>query len=772
MDAIKKWLFGAASVALIAGAPTFTLLPKSTAGMKEVAVAADSEASGEAQYVGAETCNGCHKDQAAQWRQSHHAKAMQHASSQTVLGDFNNATLPLSGAVSRFFKRDGKYFVHTDGPGNQPSEYEIRYTFGVSPLQQYLVELPGGKLQALGTAWDARPKAQGGQRWFHLYPDEKLKAGDPLHWSGRDQNWNFMCAGCHSTNLQRNYDPVSDSYQTTWSDINVACEACHGAGSHHAAWAREGKKAALANSGFALRLRSGNGLSWNFSSSAQKIATPQPEAGVRGTDRHDEAETCFPCHSRRQDLSRTDKVGQLFLDRYQPSLLERGQYHVDGQIDGEVFEFGAFTQSKMYRAGVTCSNCHLPHSLKLRAEGNALCGQCHQASHYERPEHHHHQAGTAGAACVNCHMPTKTYMGVDQRRDHGFHVPRPDVSKRFQTPNACAQCHAGKSPQWATAALERWGAKTGDGAQRLASGMDAAWSGSVQTEHLLSAVAADTQLASIQQATALSLLPSTRSPAILGQLVQALASPSPIVRLGAARGLANLEPQLRAQIGLGLLGDPLRAIRIEAARALADIPRQRLSPAQNAGLDAAIEEAIGAELAAAERPESHVNLAQLYLRLGRPDDAEKELKTSMRLAPRFIPALVNLADLHRLRKQDGEGEKLLRDAIAIDPGSASPVFALGLLKVRQSKRGEALELLARATRLEPRDAQYAYVYAMGLHDGGDSRKALSVIGNARKHAPEDGALLQLQIGVEQKLGLKEAAAHQAELACLLGGERR
>lgn len=771
---IKKWLLGATALVLIAlgGAATFALLPTSAADTKDSAVAVDPSSSGEAQYVGAESCNSCHKDQAAEWRQSHHAKAMQHASSQTVLGDFNNATLRHSGTVSSFFKRDGKYFVHTDGHDNKPAEYEVRYTFGIFPLQQYLVELPGGRVQALGTAWDARPKAQGGQRWFHLYPDQKLKAGDSLHWSGRDQNWNFMCASCHSTNLQRNYDLTNDSYKTTWSEINVACEACHGPGSRHVAWVHEGKKVDVVNGGFALRLRTGNGLSWKFSSAAQKIASPQPQAGVQGAGRHDETETCFPCHSRRQDLSSIDKVDQPFLDRYQPSLLERGQYHADGQIDGEVFEFGAFTQSKMYMAGVTCSNCHLPHSLKLRAKGNALCSQCHQASHYDRPEHHHHQVGKAGAECVDCHMPTKTYMGVDQRRDHGFHVPRPNVSERNQTPNACIQCHTGKSLQWAKIALNRWSVKGNDGAQRLASGIDAAWKGSVRTDSLLATLAADTQLAPIQRATILSLLPSTRSPLSLGQIAYGASSEVPIIRLGAARGLANLEPQLRAQIGLGLLGDPLRAIRVEAARALADIPRQRLSLEQRVRLDAAIEEAIAAELTAAERPESHINLGQLYLRLNRPDDAERELKTALRLAPRFIPAFINLADLHRLRNQDIEGEKLLHDALLIDPQAASPLFALALLKVRQSKRAEALELLGKAARLEPHDAQYAYVYAVALHGAGDSRKALNIIEAARKNAPEDGGLLQLQIGIEQKLGLKQAAAHQAELSRLVGKNGR
>ncbi|RZI43811.1 hypothetical protein EGT07_08585 [Herbaspirillum sp. HC18] len=720
----------------------------------------------EAQYIGADACSGCHQHQAAQWRDSHHAKAMQHAGGDTVLGDFNDKTLSHAGGGSRFFKRDGKYFIRTDGQDGKPATFEVRYTFGVYPLQQYLVELPGGKLQALATAWDARPKAQGGQRWFHLYPGQKLKAGDALHWTGRDQNWNFMCASCHSTNLQRNYDLASDSYKTTWSDINVACEACHGPGSRHAEWARGERKDAVAFRGFDKQLRTGNGLHWNFADAGQKIASTKPLPEVRGSDRNDEADTCFACHARRQELNSRDRPGQAFLDRYQPGLLERGQYHADGRIDGEVFEYGSFTQSKMYRAGVTCSNCHEPHALKLRADGNALCGQCHQAAHYERTEHHRHRAGSAGAECVNCHMPVKTYMGVDQRRDHGFKVPRPDIGERLQTPDACTQCHAGRSPQWTMTALNRWGIRPDDTQLRLSIAIDAAWTGSMRTESLLTPLAADSQLTDMQRATALSLLPTTRTPQTLAQIAYGLSSDAPLVRLGAARALGNLEPQLRTQLGLGLLGDPLRAIRVEAARALADAPRQRLTPAQRTALDSAMGEAVAAELVSAERPESHVNLAQLYQRAGRPGDAESELLTALRLAPGFVPAMVNLADLYRQQRREAEGEQMLHKAMMTDPTAASPVFALGLLKIRQNKRSEALALLKKAATLAPRDAQYAYALALALNDGGDNGKALEVIKAARRYVPEDGALLQLQISILHKLGSKEVSVLEAEFARL------
>jgi len=188
-------------------------------------------------FVGGKVCAGCHQKEYKLWQGSHHDLAMQVANDNTVLGDFSDANFTYFGVTSTFYKRDGKFKVRTDGPEGKLKDYEIKYAFGVYPLQQYLIEFPGGRLQALSIAWDSRPKGEGGQRWFHLYPKEKITHDDTLHWTGPNQNWNYMCAECHSTNLKKNYDLKSDTYSTTWFEINVSCEACHGPGSRHVAWA-------------------------------------------------------------------------------------------------------------------------------------------------------------------------------------------------------------------------------------------------------------------------------------------------------------------------------------------------------------------------------------------------------------------------------------------------------------------------------------------------------------------------------------------------------
>ena len=160
-----------------------------------------------AAFVGRAVCEKCHAEETRRWRGSHHDLAMQEASEQTVVGNFENASFTHFGVTSMFFRRDGKFFVRTDGPDGRLTEYPIAYTFGIFPLQQYLIAFPGGRYQALNVCWDTRPAKQGGQRWFHLYPKEEVAHGDPLHWTGPYQNWNFMCAECHSTNVTKGYHP-------------------------------------------------------------------------------------------------------------------------------------------------------------------------------------------------------------------------------------------------------------------------------------------------------------------------------------------------------------------------------------------------------------------------------------------------------------------------------------------------------------------------------------------------------------------------------------
>ena len=379
-----------------------------------------------AKFTGSQGCAGCHAAEHQAWQTSQHALAMQHASPTTVLGNFNNASFSQDGVRSRFTTRDGQSFVRTDGPGDKLADFQVEYTFGVAPLQQYLVALPGGRLQALAITWDSRPRADGGQRWFRQYPGEKLNFMDELHWTKRAQNWNFMCADCHSSQVKKGFDAATGSFDTTWSEISVGCESCHGPGSAHLDWARN--KTADPRKGLTVALDERRGIRWAISPETGNASRSQPRQSER------EIEVCAPCHARRAQLAEGYQPGKPWLDHCLPSLLSPGLYHPDGQQRDEVFVWGSWLQSKMQRQGVTCSDCHEPHSQKLRADGNAVCAGCHAASKYQSPSHHHHDTGTPGTQCVNCQMPKASCIVIDRRADHSLRVPRPDLSVTLGTP--------------------------------------------------------------------------------------------------------------------------------------------------------------------------------------------------------------------------------------------------------------------------------------------------------------------------------------------------
>lgn len=736
-------------------------------------VRAEPQTEAPAEFVGAEACAGCHAAQAERWRLSHHALAMQKATATSVLGDFNGARLAHFGAVTTFSRAGDKFIVHADGPDGVARDYEIAYTFGVSPLQQYLIAFPGGRYQALGIAWDARPKTQGGQRWMHLYPDQNLRAGDVLHWTGRDQTWNYQCANCHSTNLRKNYDLDADAYATSWTDVNVGCEACHGPGSRHLAWAKaraaDGATSPEPGSGASLDLKAMGLTTW-LAQAEPGVWRMNPETGIAQRSEPpagQELNICAPCHSRRKVIAKDPRVGAEFLDAYLPALIEPGLYQADGQIDGEMFEYGSFLQSRMHHAGVACSDCHDPHSLALRAQGNQLCAQCHLPAKFDVAAHHHHAEGGAGAQCVDCHMPTKTYMVVDDRRDHSFRVPRPDLTLAIGVPNACAKCHADKPADWAARAVAEWFPAGRQTRPQFGLALHAGRTGAADAERQLDALIADQGQPAIARASALALLAPYATPASESVVRAAIADASPLVRAAAPRALPAAPTPAMVQALAPLLGDPIRAVRVETARALVGADRRSMTPQQQTAFAAAYLELYDLETIDADRPEAHLNLGLIETRLGRPAEAETQYQTALRLDPRFAPALVNLADLDRMRGMDQDSAELLRKAISLEPNNADIRHSLGLALVRQHNYADALPELRRANELAPDNARYAYVYAVALNSIGARERAMELLEQTHQRHPTDRDTLLALVSFAREAGdFATALAHARELAAL------
>ena len=709
-------------------------------------------------YVGRAVCAGCHEVQTALWSGSHHDLAMQVAAPDTVLGDFNNSRFEHYGIVSTFNRKGDEFWVKTEGPDGKLQNYRIQYTFGIEPLQQYLIEFPGGRLQALSIAWDARLKADGGQRWFHLYPDEQIRHDDELHWTRWSQNWNSMCAECHSTHLQKNYNPADRTFATTWAEIDVSCEACHGPGAGHVAWAEQpdGLRKKDPGKGLVLQLDERGDVRWTINPQTGNAVRSRPRSGER------EIEMCARCHARRSPISREYVHGEPLLDHYLPRLLDEGLYHADGQIDEEVYVYGSFLQSKMYDAGVTCSDCHEPHSLQLKAAGNGVCLQCHSADKFESESHYFHKPGSEGSRCAACHMPPKTYMVVDPRHDHSFRVPRPDLSVTLGTPNACTNCHVDQSADWAAKQVRDWYSTQPRGYQRYAEAFTAARNSQPDAGMTLANTVRDTMTPDIARATALAELGSYLGRSTLDAVVQGLAEDDPHMRVAALQALESAPLDIRVQLAFRALADPVRAVRIEAARVLAALPMGDLSAEQQSQLEKGQEEYIEAQLAMAERPEAQVNLGNLYADRGETGSAIDAYRTAIELNAAFAPAYVNQADLLRSQGDEEKAEELLRQAVAVIPENGDVHHALGLSLVRQKQTAEAIERLEQAAKLSPDNARYVYVFAVALNSTGKTEQAIMVLQGAHNRFPNNTDILSALVAFHRDNGNTNAAQSYAD----------
>ena len=712
-----------------------------------------------ATFVGSSACVDCHADEAGRWRGSHHDLAMEPANDETVLGDFADAEFTYAGVTSTFFRRDGRFWVRTDGEDEEMGEWPVAYTFGFKPLQQYLIDVGGGRHQALTIAWDTRPAAEGGGRWFHIYSEEDARPGGILHWTGPYQNWNYMCAECHSTNLRKNFIVEKNVYETSWSEIDVACESCHGPGSRHVELVRNGEAGGETSSGSGLQVKLGrdDGAAWVFeegATTAHRRAAPESDAVLQ---------TCGRCHSRRTWIWDEYRYGRPLLDTHRVALLEENLYHADGQILEEVYVYGSFLQSRMHGAGVTCIDCHEPHSARLRAGGNGVCATCHKTEEFDTPAHHFHEAGKPGSRCVDCHMIVRPYMVVDPRRDHSFRVPRPDLTEKIGTPNACNDCHADRSPRWAADELRRrFGPER---AERFHYGeaIHAGRGSRPGAEHLLARVAGNVAAPGIARATALSLLPGFIGPASRTTVERALRDHDPLVRTGAIRALEAFPPEERLRLARPLLDDPVRTVRLEATRLMAEIPRVGVPRDWRPALDAAIDEYRRAQMFNADRAEAHLNLGWLHTRLEEPEEAEASFRVAITMQPRFIPAYVNLADLYRSQGREDEGERVLRKAIDRQPDSADAQHSLGLLLVRRRQLPEAIAALRRGAELAPAIPHYAYVYAVALEGQEGIPAAIEVLEGAQKSHPIDRELLIALATYNEQRGNLGAAARWARM---------
>jgi Tfp pilus assembly protein PilF len=743
---MKNWKITGiiATIIIVLSVPLYilktTLIRSSADGVRAVL---------EYNFAGSKKCGKCHKKEYDKWLGSHHDLAMAEANETTVLGNFNGAVFERFGVTSRFYRKNGSFYVHTQGPDGKMGDFEVKYTFGAYPLQQYLIPFSGGRLQCLPIAWDVNKK-----KWYHLYPEAPIDPKDWLYWTNAGQNWNGMCAECHSTNLKKNYDTKTDSYQTTWSEIDVGCEACHGPGSRHVEWAELPDMARPQTENYKLMVK------------------------TEGISSRDQVELCAPCHSRRAILGDYTHADPDLLDSLLPSLLTQELYFTDGQILEEVYVYGSFTQSKMYRRDVRCSDCHDVHSIKPIKEGNGLCLQCHRAAIYDSKEHHFHkkkgekgdpirskegkvlfEVGT-GAECVQCHMPGRYYMGIDYRPDHSFRIPRPDLSIKLGTPNGCNRCHGDKTNQWSDQYITKW---YGPGRRAHYGTVIAAGRKQLPEAHQdLIKLAGDPLYPVIVRATALSLLSAYPGDETNKAFELALMDEEALIRRTGVDQLNVSDPQRQTELLAAMLYDPVKAVRIEAARRLTEIPSPQLDEKQNELFRTTLVEFQQAMEYSADFAFGRYNLANLYVSLKKPELAIENYQAAILIDYQFYPAKVNLAMLHNQMGQNDKTEMLLREVVTEQPELYEVKYSLGLLLAEEKQYAEAARYLEAAARGMPERSRVHYNLGLLLDYLGRDVQAESALQRAVELEPDNLEYLNAVAQYYLKREMYEQAKRIAE----------
>lgn len=705
----------------------------------------EQNVSHEATYVGRETCIECHLNEYNDWVGSDHDKAMDHANDSTVLGDFSNKTVEYNGMTHKLYKKNNRFFALTDGEDGKLQEFEIKYVFGYYPLQQYLVEFDKGRFQCLPLTWNSKDSV-----WYHManavYKDEIIKHDNWLHWTNQAQNWNGMCADCHSTNLVKGYDSKTDTYHTTWSEIDVSCEACHGPASKHLEWANKAEYARETDNNFGLVVK------------------------TSGIDNKEYVDLCVRCHSRRGSLSDYHHSADLYNHTI-PDLPTGDDYFIDGQILDEDYVYGSFTQSKMYMRDVKCNDCHNVHSTKRLFEDNRLCTQCHRADDYDTYNHHFHKSkGEVGKAviaddgvkfevgegtrCINCHMPARFYMGPDYRNDHSFRIPRPDLTEKLGTPNACNQCHADKSTKWAIDYVNKWHgisrpAQFGTVFKEAQTGSQEGFDGLV---HIYN----DEVYPEIIRATAIQLLGANYQSQSKEILFEALNNFNGHIRYNAIQHL-QMDDQQSFNKVLEMLRDPSKAIRVASATKLSAIANDQIPQKYHEQLKKATKEYLEALEYNADFPSGKFNLANFYYNSNRTDKAEEFYKRAIEQDELLHPVKINLAILYNNKGEHKKAEILLKDYLKHVPNDGATMFTYALFLSERQRYDESMEYLLKASKLSPDNPRIFYNVAMMYDFRKDKKQAVKYLQSAIDINPEDQNYYIALLNLRVKYGQREEA---------------
>ena len=668
------------------------------------AAANTPNAPGAPEYAGSQSCQACHAAAYKDWESALHLHMTKPIAQATLVGDFSAGTrFADHGRGYEFGTRDGKPFVKIAFGERAPETFPVDYTLGFKRYQGYLSTLPDGRLYVLPSFWHVDTK-----RWL----DWKEIAPVPDGAHGLRQIWNVNCFNCHATNLSQGYNIATKKYESTWTEMGIGCEGCHGPSRDHVTLMEAYKKDPTAKPPFDI-----------------KTFSPR-----RGAPRQ-VFDTCAYCHGNKTNIFTGFKAGDRYEDYALPFLLStpipendpQGEFWPDGRPDRfnrpqAVMQSGCFEKGQL-----TCTNCHAAHgspnpfSLKVNINdgptGDTLCTQCHSpqpsavSRQFDSESHTFHKPDSAGSRCINCHMSDVNWRLLIRRRDHTYKPPVPELTTAYGIPNACTTCHDNRSPEWAAKQMDQW---WGDGARRkaevsVADTMYKAGAGDSTVAPLLASLAVDRSKNPFIRASAAEYLSEfmmagmgaplgsqaapqsqtsfdesgtqsgapgasrshgvlTITPAIINALIGAASDPEPIVRAAAVRGLGAVPDQQRVLSPLtARLVDPARVVRARTAEVLMAFGVSHLPDAAGVALLRAQEEYAESLRNFPDSAANHASLAWLEAQRGR------------------LPEALAAAD----------------DALRVNPKFARPWVVKGVILARQNKFADAVEAWKKARSLEP-----------------------------------------------------------------------
>ncbi len=692
-------------------------------------------------YLGSSECRPCHERFYQLWAPSHHGLAMQPYTAEFAAKNLISQKEDIKIGPARYhavIDEKGGYVIEKTAKGEQ--KYPILHVLGGKNVYYFLTPMQRGVLQVLPLAYDVQRR-----EWFDTaasavrhFPD---RTDEAIHWKDRPYAFNTSCYSCHVSQLVKNYDPKTDSYNTTWKEPGINCEACHGPAEEHVRVCLEAPEGTVPKD--------------------LKLDTITQS---RGFTQHQTNTACSVCHAKMSAITNEFIPGEDFFQHYDLLTLENIDFYPDGRDLGENYTFTSWRMSPCAKASkLDCIYCHTS-SGRYRFHGekaNEACMPCHQNKVSNFAAHSRHEPKTGVKECIQCHMP-KTEFGRMIRSDHSMRPPMPSATVQFKSPNACNLCHKDKTPQWADRHVRKWHKKDYQAhTLKLASWIDQTrkgnWSSLPEILEYLRSKDRD-EVFSNSLVRLLGNCPDTKKWPVFIQLLEN--DPSPLIRASVASALEDDLNEKTIPVLFKAVNDPYRLVRIRTASTLASLPPEMIPQDQRKSVSREMEEFKSSLMSRPDDAMAHYNLGNFYMNRRKPDAAVNSFETSLKLQNDFVATYVNaslaynalgrndkavesltkaidldpknsaahlnLALLYGEMGDYPQAEVQFRRTFELDPRSATAAYNLGVLAA-QRNISEAVGWCKKAFDLEPENAKYAYTLGFYYHQAGSTEQAIEVL---------------------------------------------